>query len=934
MKLRRQVACLFAGPLAMVSGCAFGPLNGLAKSDPVIALEPGSPLAALEHSTQVQSKDADAGGFRLASLFRTSSDKGDVEQQRQVLLTNARRRMNQQMQQQMMMTLPLLMQGSQVTSGPMHPDGGEPSMGGPMFSAGPIGHSSQPELLMPQMTQPTQPVITPEMLQALTPQPPQRRGFRGFRNRDRDRDRDRDETRAEVKASREETAVSTEADRIERAAKAEAERAEKAALAEASIAERRLLAEAELAERMTRAELELAERLATAKEERDRRIAIAREERELRMAILGIDASELKSDPVDDALARIDGTKSRSADSSTSRFARFLRPRTSEPATEQAVAKTPVEPKKSQLVESIASNKTDSRDLVERSLDHSNEILDKPSMAEYASGRAADFPAIVRDEKSTSAHRDPLPAPEPTRDFDSLLAKEQLDDSPATPEDWSLLDDFLKSRQTETNEAETPKSLEFPLFATNEATESPKTAESSVAAASPAEWPTDNLALPATPALEPEGQQKRPEDDLWILGPSSVASAGSDASAETMPATTATTGEGPIGNDRPFPSDVVAAVENPEAFTAPGGLFSRSSSNAAAATGDVTVPAAADDVVRPAAELAASGAGSPPEFPSLPAENRAFGASDVSAMAAAATMDSRASSDPWMGQPGPEVASHTPPHFDWSQSVPESVDQVVHQPVPTAATTIHNATWVHQSLRDVCGPMPSDLESLVTQLDIPEAGVRKEVLEDLARMGSKARPAAPAIRVLLDDSPLVAAHAAWTLWQIEANETQTVNELLRLMQTGDQETVQFAAYALGSMGPKALPAAPALRTERERFSGATRVHVAEALTRIDAFDQASVEVLMYGLQNPETHVRWLSALALGEVQPRYATVVMPSLIGALMDTDPEVRSAVALTIGGFGKAAESAIPELQSRATLDAPSVQEAAQTALACIRR
>jgi HEAT repeat protein len=246
---------------------------------------------------------------------------------------------------------------------------------------------------------------------------------------------------------------------------------------------------------------------------------------------------------------------------------------------------------------------------------------------------------------------------------------------------------------------------------------------------------------------------------------------------------------------------------------------------------------------------------------------------------------------------------------------------------------VRNAAWTTQTLRDACGPLPADLEALVLQLDIPEAGVRKDVLADLARLKAKARPALPAIRVLLEDSPLVAAHAAWTLWEIEQNESQAVRELVRLMHTGEPEVVQFTAYALGSLGPKALDAAPALRAERERFTGATRIHVAEALTRIDAFDQASVEVLIASLQHSETHVRWMAAIALGQTQVRYADIAVPALVGALHDQNPEVRAAAALSIGGFGSSASSAVSELQSRATLDTPSVREAAQTALACIR-
>jgi HEAT repeat protein len=188
--------------------------------------------------------------------------------------------------------------------------------------------------------------------------------------------------------------------------------------------------------------------------------------------------------------------------------------------------------------------------------------------------------------------------------------------------------------------------------------------------------------------------------------------------------------------------------------------------------------------------------------------------------------------------------------------------------------------------------------------------------------------------VLLEDHPLIAAHAAWTIWNITGDEQEATRELVRLIQTGQPEVVQFAAYALGSLGPKALGVAPALRVAREQYNGATRLHIAEALVRIDAFDDASVQVLISALNAPEAHQRWLGALALGHVQARHSVTVVPALVTALQDADPEVRSAAALSLGGFGPAAAAAIPELQRRATLDSPTVREAAQTALACIRR
>jgi HEAT repeat protein len=851
MKLRRKHAWLLTAPLAWLAGCGSGPISGLTSREPVVSLERPDPLVSLKRSLAVEAADADAGAFKTADWQPGNSD---AENQRMFLLSSARRRMSQQQMMMQMMT-PMMQPVAPPTH---HVQSGSPSAPTRSSTTKTTAKPAAPAAAFtPQM-------LMPGMLPLEGMPPTGLAARRAARTQ-----------RTEQREEREETAATVEADRIERAAAAEAERAEKAAQAEATIAERQLMAEAELVERMTRAETELAERLAAAKDERDRRIALARSERELRMAIIGIDAAELETNTVDEAISKLQ--KPHSGDSSgLTRFTRFFRGRGESPtdslATSVAAAKRPSAPAE----EFPAPSGDPSQDLIDRTLNHSHGLLDQPSIAEFASNipnvdRPADAVAAAPAARTAAGPRSSLlDDAAGVDDYDSLLSREAIaraDNS--EPENWSLLGDFPLDSGSEPNTAppaEEPTAGDFPLIASTEPAPAPDF-----------EPPA---ATPGAPVIADAGQS-RPEDDVWILGGDRHL-AGFDDHAPAGAGSTQ-----PASADA-FPTD---------SFSELGGLYAR-------------------------AELSTSAPSPVQEFP-------------------AAETSSAPTSDPWLessiAATAPPAEERDVPQFDWSG--PQSTSSnglaaVVHQQVPSAQEEVRNAAYSAQSLRDACGPLPADLEALVLQLDIPEAGVRKEVLADLARLGPKARPALPAIRCLLDDSPIVAAHAAWTLWEIEQNESQTVNELVRLLHTGNIEVVQFTAYALGSLGPKALDAAPALRTERERFSGATRIHVAEALTRIDAFDQASVEVLITSLQHPETHVRWMAALALGQTQARYADLAVPALVGALHDQDPEVRSAAALSIGGFGSAATSAIPELQSRATLDSPSVREAAQTALACIRK
>ena len=904
MKLRRKYAWLLTAPLAWMSGCGVGPISGLADREPVVSLEQPDPLAALRRSSAVQSVGADEGAFSTAD-WQGASD--DPEGRRLILLSGARRRIQQKMMMQMMMMPQSVEAMPQQPSTPNYASAPTRSKSSSSKSTSSNKASASPSKTTKSPAAPTvNPIQTPGMMspEMLTPEAlaelitPTRRGFRGSRA-----------ARPQDRVDRAENAATTEADRIERAAAAEAERAEKAALAEAQIAERRLLAEAELVERMTRAELELAERLATAKEERDRRIALAREERELRMAILGIDTDDLDTDPVDEALTKLERKQpSRDGESGLTRFTRFFRSKSEEPNTRIASQ----EPRQSQQQREIERDaiaevrpRRSESDLVDRTLEHSDSLLNQPSIAEFASSIPSEAPRVAqrdgsdRHSQPEELHSSLLDSwgdePQVSEDkYDSLLAQDEVfpRDESSNSEDWSLLDGFGDAGSSladgGSDAAASPPA--FPFESAADFSESSVASqESDFARNAPASSDVHDVA---------SSEHRDPTSDLWILDDYRE-----DESSSLLD-------DWPTVADGSEPRDTY----QPESFTQPGGLFAQAES-------EVEKPSPAPS----------------------PSEENGFGLLDNLMVAAD---DSRAaeapidepSSDPWISdRPELDLAATVPadpPVFDWSQTAEEPVETVVHTQPPAVQAPIRSAAWTSQSLRDVCGQLPEDLEALVLQLDIPEAGVRKAVLADLAALNEKARPALPAIRVLLDDSPLVAAHAAWTLWQIEGNESTAVRELVRLLQTGEPETVQFTAYALGSLGPKARDAAPILRAERERFNGATRVHVAEALTRIDAFDQASVEVLMLGLRHPETHVRWLSALALGDVQVRYADIAVPALVGALQDADPEVRSAACLSIGGFGGAAQSAIPELQSRATLDAPSVREAAQTALACIRK
>lgn len=223
----------------------------------------------------------------------------------------------------------------------------------------------------------------------------------------------------------------------------------------------------------------------------------------------------------------------------------------------------------------------------------------------------------------------------------------------------------------------------------------------------------------------------------------------------------------------------------------------------------------------------------------------------------------------------------------------------------------------------------------VVKLDSSDPEVRKEGLDRLADMGRKAHPAASAIRVILKDSdPFVRAHAAWTWWQVENEAFGSVETLKTLLKDSDANVVELACYILGDIGAPADSTVEALALLRDHSDGATKVQAAEALIRISGTDEKSLKVLTTAMKSKDGQVRWSAAVALGRCRGSQSPdAIVTALTGALKDVDPEVRSAAALSLGGLGKDAEKAKPELQRIASSDTAQVREAALAALACLK-
>jgi HEAT repeat protein len=244
------------------------------------------------------------------------------------------------------------------------------------------------------------------------------------------------------------------------------------------------------------------------------------------------------------------------------------------------------------------------------------------------------------------------------------------------------------------------------------------------------------------------------------------------------------------------------------------------------------------------------------------------------------------------------------------------------------------AEWSRTSVARMCDGASGELQAMIRQLDATASADRKEALASLAHRGAAAEAALPAIAALLSDPDvLVQAHAAWSIWEVSHNPEASIDPLMVLLvEDHNPEIVQISAYLLGAIGPDAAIAEDALWYTCNHTTGVTRLHAAEALSRIDLDDARPVEILIGGLSDSEVETRWLAALALSSTAAEHRIKVIGALTKALTDPAPEVCAAAALSLGGFGDQASGAAEQLNAAASSDNDDVRTSARMALDCI--
>jgi hypothetical protein len=231
------------------------------------------------------------------------------------------------------------------------------------------------------------------------------------------------------------------------------------------------------------------------------------------------------------------------------------------------------------------------------------------------------------------------------------------------------------------------------------------------------------------------------------------------------------------------------------------------------------------------------------------------------------------------------------------------------------------------------GRQPKALET-VAKVEDPKRDAVALVTPDQA--GSTDRPVekvAPNRRTEIP--PVSTAEKIYTASRtLEARPDDTGARAVLIEAVGMAPDVEasLAAYMLGTRASGHPEVMSALGEQLSARTGIARVHMAEAMLRMDSNHVTATDTLVGMLSAPEPKVRMIAAIAMQSATVTQRERCVSTLIKVLEDTDSEVRAAAALVLGGYGPAAKAAIPALVRLVYDENVDTARAAGVALQCI--
>lgn len=217
-----------------------------------------------------------------------------------------------------------------------------------------------------------------------------------------------------------------------------------------------------------------------------------------------------------------------------------------------------------------------------------------------------------------------------------------------------------------------------------------------------------------------------------------------------------------------------------------------------------------------------------------------------------------------------------------------------------------------------------DVSDAIVQLNDADPEVRYQAARSLRRLGNRDERTISVLITALADAgapteydiqylgPRVNDAASATLARIGK---PAVPSLIRALEGENQTVRAMAARTLGEIGPAARNAFPALQrlletTSKEADTAWIGWDATRAISKIGIEPDVAVPVLYHVFQTGESDWPRTTALeALHDADPS-GRLAIPILIEAMAHEDGDIMSAAVRTLESFGRASQTAVPEL------------------------
>ena len=226
----------------------------------------------------------------------------------------------------------------------------------------------------------------------------------------------------------------------------------------------------------------------------------------------------------------------------------------------------------------------------------------------------------------------------------------------------------------------------------------------------------------------------------------------------------------------------------------------------------------------------------------------------------------------------------------------------------------------------------------VTKVEEPQPAavtvVKPDQAASTAKPVAKVAPNRPSNRppVIPPVSSLETIYTASETLSEKPDDANARAVLIEAVEVAPDVEASLAAYMLGTRASGHPEVMSALGEQLSARTGIARVHMAEAMLRLDGNHVTATDTLVGLLSDEEPQVRMMAALAMQSATVTQKERCISTLIKVLQDTDSEVRAAAALALGGYGPAAKAALPALVRLVHDENVDTARAAGIALQCV--